>query len=280
MKLIASGVMNCAAKVRSPSFSRSSSSTTTSIFPARKSSIASGIVANGINYQNTRRSQTKALIQAGCNGGQTLRIARQIYYVRYQFRRHERESVGGRGMIRVHPRPILPKLFEPRQLMGANHVGDPLPHRRAHRFTRQTLRDSFVQPCRPPPEHCQTRMYSLVREDAAHIRIHGLAAEDRNADAAVELASTPFRRVGGGPIRVLRLHDRHDFFLRETTELLRDPEILLVQRAYHLPSRFRLHGHAVVTKHHPHSHELVATLIRLRLPFHTMNQPFEVWIRL
>src|SRR4051794_28798699 len=41
MKLIASGVIFSAAIVRSPSFSRSSSSTTTTIFPARKSSIAS-----------------------------------------------------------------------------------------------------------------------------------------------------------------------------------------------------------------------------------------------
>ena len=45
IKLIASGVMHWAAIVRSPSFSRSSSSTTTSILPARKSSRASGIVA-------------------------------------------------------------------------------------------------------------------------------------------------------------------------------------------------------------------------------------------
>ena len=43
MKLIASGVTFSAAIVRSPSFSRSSSSTTTIIFPARKSSIASDI---------------------------------------------------------------------------------------------------------------------------------------------------------------------------------------------------------------------------------------------
>jgi hypothetical protein len=45
MKLIASGVVNCAAIVRSPSFSRSSSSQTTTIFPARMSSSASSMVA-------------------------------------------------------------------------------------------------------------------------------------------------------------------------------------------------------------------------------------------
>src|SRR4051794_11159806 len=45
MKLTASGVTNCAAIVRSPSFSRSSSSTTTTNFPARMSSIASSTVA-------------------------------------------------------------------------------------------------------------------------------------------------------------------------------------------------------------------------------------------
>ena len=48
MKLIASGVANCAAIVRSPSFSRSSSSQTTTILPWRISSIASSIVANGV----------------------------------------------------------------------------------------------------------------------------------------------------------------------------------------------------------------------------------------
>src|SRR6476619_616662 len=46
MKLMASGVTNWAATVRSPSFSRSSSSTTTSMRPARISSIASAMVAN------------------------------------------------------------------------------------------------------------------------------------------------------------------------------------------------------------------------------------------
>ena len=48
MKLIASGVANCAAIVRSPSFSRSSSSQTTIILPARISSRASSTVANGL----------------------------------------------------------------------------------------------------------------------------------------------------------------------------------------------------------------------------------------
>jgi hypothetical protein len=47
MKLIASGVANWAANVRSPSFSRSSASQTTTIRPARMSSIASSIVLNG-----------------------------------------------------------------------------------------------------------------------------------------------------------------------------------------------------------------------------------------
>src|SRR5436309_2509011 len=46
MKLIASGVTNCAAMTTSPSFSRSSSSTTTTIRPAAMSSSASSTVAN------------------------------------------------------------------------------------------------------------------------------------------------------------------------------------------------------------------------------------------
>ncbi len=48
MKLIASGVANWAAIVRSPSFSRSSSSQTTTILPCLISSIASSIVANDV----------------------------------------------------------------------------------------------------------------------------------------------------------------------------------------------------------------------------------------
>ena len=50
MKLIASGVANCAASVRSPSFSRCSSSHTTTMRPARISSSASSIVANGVAF--------------------------------------------------------------------------------------------------------------------------------------------------------------------------------------------------------------------------------------
>ena len=49
MKLTASGVANCAAIVRSPSFSRSSSSTTTTNRPSRISSIASSTVAKGLS---------------------------------------------------------------------------------------------------------------------------------------------------------------------------------------------------------------------------------------
>src|SRR5947209_19448258 len=48
MKLIASGDANCAAITRSPSFSRSGSSTTTTIRPSRISSIASSTVANAV----------------------------------------------------------------------------------------------------------------------------------------------------------------------------------------------------------------------------------------
>src|SRR5882757_910938 len=48
MKLIASGVTFSAARVRSPSFSRSSSSTTTIIRPARISSIAVATSVNGL----------------------------------------------------------------------------------------------------------------------------------------------------------------------------------------------------------------------------------------
>src|SRR4051794_36211836 len=51
MKLIASGVTNCAAMTRSPSFSRSSSSTTTTILPLAMSSRASSMVANSMSVR-------------------------------------------------------------------------------------------------------------------------------------------------------------------------------------------------------------------------------------
>ena len=50
MKLIASGVTHCAAMVRSPSFSRSSSSTRITILPALISSMASSMLATDICF--------------------------------------------------------------------------------------------------------------------------------------------------------------------------------------------------------------------------------------
>ncbi len=47
MKLMFSAVANCAASVRSPSFSRSSSSQTMTMRPSRRSSSASSMLANG-----------------------------------------------------------------------------------------------------------------------------------------------------------------------------------------------------------------------------------------
>ena len=58
MKLIDSGVANSAAIVRSPSFSRSSSSQTTTIRPARMSSIASSMVENGVAHRDTTSFST------------------------------------------------------------------------------------------------------------------------------------------------------------------------------------------------------------------------------
>ena len=56
MKATDSGVTNCAAIVRSPSFSRSASSTTTTKRPERMSSIASSTVANGEAVSGVVRS--------------------------------------------------------------------------------------------------------------------------------------------------------------------------------------------------------------------------------
>src|SRR3954454_8633851 len=55
MKLMASGVTCSAARVRSPSFSRSSSSTTTTIRPARISSTAPGTSVNGASRMRSEK---------------------------------------------------------------------------------------------------------------------------------------------------------------------------------------------------------------------------------
>ena len=66
MKLMISGVTFSAAMVRSPSFSRSSSSTTTSMRPARISSMASGMDAE---WHSWRGNSTIALRRAICRTG-------------------------------------------------------------------------------------------------------------------------------------------------------------------------------------------------------------------
>src|SRR5262249_23099140 len=68
MKLIASGVANSAAIVRSPSFSRSGASTTTTNFPARKSSSASSMVAKAVRSSCT----VTASIVCGSRGREQL----------------------------------------------------------------------------------------------------------------------------------------------------------------------------------------------------------------
>src|SRR2546423_3984354 len=73
MKLIASGVANCAAMTRSPSFSRSGASTTTTKRPCRMSSIASSTVANGVT---SRRTLMRAIV-ARSSGEQALDVLRQ-----------------------------------------------------------------------------------------------------------------------------------------------------------------------------------------------------------
>ena len=59
MKLIFSGVTNYAAHTRSPSFSRSSSSTIMIIRPSRMSAAASGIEANAITGNSGRESEIR-----------------------------------------------------------------------------------------------------------------------------------------------------------------------------------------------------------------------------
>src|ERR1051326_3612850 len=72
MKLIASGVANCAAIVRSPSFSRSAASTTTTNLPWRMSSIASSTVA-----KPAARSVASIRRIVVSGGAESLRVLRE-----------------------------------------------------------------------------------------------------------------------------------------------------------------------------------------------------------
>ena len=102
MKLIASGVIICAAMTRSPSFSRSSSSSTTTILPARMSAIASSIESNGERGGSPPRAprrERRALSARAC--GTTVRAAR---------RARARWRTRSRRLVRPVPRRRVPPL--------------------------------------------------------------------------------------------------------------------------------------------------------------------------
>src|SRR5919108_4455218 len=104
MKLIASGVANCAASVRSPSFSRFSSSQTTTMRPRRISSIASSIEEKGLCPSSSRRAGTAGsarIRRSVVNSGSFLRKAL-----------HETLRVAGDHVyLEVHA-PSLPQLSQ------------------------------------------------------------------------------------------------------------------------------------------------------------------------
>src|SRR3954467_5321292 len=122
--------MQSAAIVRSPSFSRSSSSTTTSMRPARNSSSASGMVAKDIYVHRIpadscvfvpiRGSEPEPLIQIRGNRRQPARIPQQIpnphlviMHVE-QLECGQRKPVRDRRMLCIHTRPILVEVLKPR----------------------------------------------------------------------------------------------------------------------------------------------------------------------
>ena len=73
MKLMVSGVANCAGMTRSPSFSRSSSSTRTIIRPLRNSSIASSIEESASLVRLATRNMFKFPLSAGQRSAQASR---------------------------------------------------------------------------------------------------------------------------------------------------------------------------------------------------------------
>src|SRR5712671_2673503 len=97
MKLIASGVANCAAMVRSPSFSRSAASTTTTIFPWRMSSIASSTVANwlAIVHVDLEIHRVAGAEGAQCRLGERVRDQRNREPCAVERRDRERDTVDG-----------------------------------------------------------------------------------------------------------------------------------------------------------------------------------------
>src|SRR5205085_7615702 len=79
MKLIASGVANWAAMTRSPSFSRSGASTTTTNRPCRMSSIASSTSANGVT---SRTTLMRAIVSAS-SGSAGERLPHELRHVEH-----------------------------------------------------------------------------------------------------------------------------------------------------------------------------------------------------
>src|SRR5215211_512712 len=102
MKLMASGVMRCAAMVRSPSFSRSSSSTTMIISPVRMALIASSMGAKG----DLRRGRLMAmgLLRAARTGraGGELDRAGDVFAEDVTF---QVDELAGPGAVQVRVRP-------------------------------------------------------------------------------------------------------------------------------------------------------------------------------
>src|SRR5437588_336729 len=105
MKLIASGVANCAATTRSPSFSRFGASTTTTNRPCRMSSTASSTVANGVT---SRRTLIRAILTppTGEKGLDTPRLVEEPgcgHTPRPEYKRPESKRGGRRRHASAQP---------------------------------------------------------------------------------------------------------------------------------------------------------------------------------
>src|SRR5437867_11372731 len=154
MNATSSGRASSAAIVRSPSFSRSSSSTTMTIFPRRMSSIASATDANGPAGETTRGRLglgRRTLLTSSSLGSasrlfdETLDVLGQ--HVRLDIdeialgERAERRALGGVGDQRALER----SLAEPRD--GERHAVecDEALH---HDVPREALREREAAPCR------------------------------------------------------------------------------------------------------------------------------------
>src|SRR5579875_242918 len=206
MKLTDSGVTNCAAITRSPSFSRSSPSHTITVRPARMSATASSIVSNGLLMRSGPRAWRSRARGWWLRGARSNRDRRAGDRARLSPLRDGR-GIGG-GLLREQPMEVA---RGPRGRAGASTL-----HHQAHAdgVVRELARGDRAALLERVSEHAVARQHGDAEpgrdHQLAHLRSVGgvregrLLASEQAAEVAVHRIPGAHRdqrlseQVGGG----------------------------------------------------------------------------------